>query len=534
MPAPTALQPTATHTFTGRDVPWLLATRARTRADHTFLVWDPFEGEGRRWTYAEFAADVARVAGGLAARGIRQGDFVVIHLGNCPEFLLAWFACSQLGAIAVTTNTRSSVEELSYYAGNCGAVAAITQPELLPVVRQACGGVRWIACMATDQGATPPTPLPEGVVPFAALAGDAASAPARRAEPLAFNSVQYTSGTTSRPKGVVWTHANALWGAKMGASLLDVGHDDVTLAYLPLFHTNALSYSTLSTLWSGGTLVLQPRFSASRFWDAVVRHGCTWTILIPFALFALLKQPPPGPNRLRFLGLGASDVALIKGAWGLRSLGWFGMTETITLAIMAEHDWPNHEMAMGVPVPGYEIKVVRSDGSEVAFGESGELKIRGVPGISLFLEYLNNPGATAAAFDTEGWFATGDLVTPFEDGHIRFDMRDKDVLRVGAENVSAAEVERVIFAVGGITEVAVVGAPDPMLEEVPVAFVIAMLPDPGLAERILARCRAELADFKVPRQVFVVDDLPRVTLDKIDKKTLRRRLREQAAASRPP
>jgi crotonobetaine/carnitine-CoA ligase len=526
MPAPTALRATATHVFTGRDIPWLLRTQAEMRAGHTFLVWEPFEGQVGRWTYAEFARDVGRVAAGLAARGVVAGDFVLIHLGNCPEFLLSWFACSQLGAVAVTTNTRSSLDELRYFAEHCGAVAAITQPELLETVREACPEARWIACTETNQGAAPTAALPAGVMPFAGLYSDGPAVPVRPADPMAPNSVQYTSGTTSRPKGVVWTHANALWGAKMNATLLGLRADDITLAFLPLFHTNALSYSMLGTLWSGGTLVLQPKFSASRYWEVLIRNDCTWSISIPFALWALIKQPPPPPHKLRFLGLGASDSTMIKALWKVRTVGWFGMTETISLPLMSEHGWLNRELAMGVPVPGYDIKVVRDDNTEVAFGESGQLKIRGTPGISLFLEYLNNPQATDEAYDQDGWFCTGDLVTPFEDGHIRFDMREKDVLRVGAENVSAAEVERVIFAVGGISEVAVVAMPDKMYEEVPVAYVIALAPDPTLAERVLARCKEQLAAFKVPRQVFVVDDLPRVTLGKIDKKTLRQRLRD--------
>ena len=526
MPSQTALRPTSTHMFTGRDVPWLLRTRAATRADHTFLVWEPFEGTARCWTYAEFAAEVGRVAAGLAGRGIRAGDFVLIHLGNCPEFLFAWFACSQLGAVAVTTNTRSSLDELGYFASNSNAVAAITQPELLGLVQQACKGLRWIACTETDLGTPATSAIPADVLPFSALRSEDVAVPVRAAEAMAPNSVQYTSGTTSRPKGVVWTHANALWGAKMCAHHLELTQDDVTLAFLPLFHTNALAYSMLSTMWSGGTLVLQPKFSASRFWDVIVRNGCTWNSTIPFAMFALMKHPAPKEHKLRFFGLGASDVPVIKQLWNTRSLGWFGMTETISWPLMAEIGWPNREMAMGVPTAGYEIKVVRDDGSEVAFGESGQLKIKGMPGMSLFLEYLGNPKATADAFDADGWFCTGDLVTPFEDGHVRFDMREKDVLRVGAENVSAAEVERVILGCGGITEAAVVAMPDRMLEEVPVAYVIPIMPDPTLAGRVLEQCRKQLADFKVPRQVFVVDDLPRVTLGKIDKKTLRLRLRE--------
>ena len=144
--------------------------------------------------------------------------------------------------------------------------------------------------------------------------------------------------------------------------------------------------------------------------------------------------------------------------------------------------------------------------------------------MSLFLEYLHNPEATDAAFDADGWFDTGDLVTPFEDGHIRFDNRGKDMLRVGAENVSAAEVERIIGAVAGVREVAVVGKPHKMLDEVPVAFVIAFTSDADLPARVIDACRANLADFKVPVEVIIVDDFPRVTLEKVDKKVLRQRL----------
>ena len=511
--------------FAGLDVPWLLRMRSESRRNHPFLIWAPFDAPSRTWRYGEFHAAVGALAAGLASRGVKCGDPVLIHLDNCIEAMLAWFACVELGAIAVTTNTRSAGAEMNYFAGHCGAVAAITQPAYAEMVSAHCRDLRWIAVTSHDAGA-PPSHAPSRADSFEALFADPADRPRRATDPSAFCSVQYTSGTTSRPKGVVWTHANALWGGRIGSELLHLQADDATLVYLPLYHTNAISYSTLSTLWSGGTLVLHPKFSASRFWDAIVRHGCTWFVGIPFSLLALVKQPKPGPHKVRFIGLGASDVSILRDVWVLRSLGWFGMTETVTLTIMSEHGWPGREMAMGVPVPGYEIKVVRDDGSEVAFGESGHLKIRGIPGISLFLEYLGNQRATDECFDADGWFSTGDRVTPFEDGQIRFDMRDKDMLRVGAENVAAAEIERVIFAVGGIAEVAVVGAPDDMLEEVPVAYVIPLVNAPDLADRLLARCRAELADFKVPRRIIVAADLPRVTLDKIDKKALRQRLRE--------
>ncbi|MFZ9482773.1 MAG: AMP-binding protein [Ilumatobacteraceae bacterium] len=533
MVAPTAIRATATHPFAGRDVPWLLGVQAQARPDHAFIVWEPFDGAvpgRRRWTYSEFAADVAAFAGALAARGVGPGQRVLIHLGNCPEFLIAWFACSHLGAVAVTTNTRSMASELEYFATHSRVVGVVTQPGLLDVVTTCGAEFGFVIVTDTDLGQPASATAGESFDAVLAEGSALEPLPPRRSDALDPNSVQYTSGTTARPKGVVWTHANALWGAKTGAALLELTGDDVTIAFLPLFHTNALSYSMLSTLWSGGTLVIQPKFSASRYWDVVVRNGCTWSSSIPFMLWALMEQPRPESHRLRYWGLGASDLPVIEKAFGMRTLGWFGMTETVTLTMFSEVGKPARRGAMGTVVAGYEVKVVDDDGAPVAFGESGWLKIRGIAGVSLFLEYLDNEEATAAAFDDEGWFDTGDLVTPYADGHIRFDNRGKDMLRVGAENVSAAEVERVIATVAGVRESAVVGRPDRMLDEVPVAFVI-LAGEPadghdGLAQRVIETCAAQLAAFKVPREVIIVDEFPRVTLEKVDKKTLRARLAE--------
>lgn len=518
------LTPSSTHLFTGKNIPWLLGNQVELRSNHCFLRFEAFSGQARSWTYSEFADDVSRVAAGMAEAGIAPGNHVVIHMGNCPEFLLTWFACSHLGAVAVTTNTRSTADELAFYLNNCQAVAVVTQPALLDVVNRAVSSLveplRFLAITDTDLGEPAERKVAGEHRRYEELLCNG-TIDSYGSDALAPNSVQYTSGTTARPKGVVWTHANALWAGKTGSTVLGLGPDDVTLAFLPMFHTNALSYSMLSTMWSGGTLVLQPKFSASRYWDAVVRNGCTWTSSIPFMLYAMLEQPRPAPHRMRFWGLGASDVPLLRKEFGLRTVGWFGMTETVSLVLASDLNFPNRPMAMGTPVAGYEVKVVDDQGVPVAFGQSGWFKIRAIPGISLFGGYLNNEAATEDAFDEEGWFATGDLVTPFEDGDIRFDGRGKDVLRVGAENVSAAEVERVIDGVPGVRESAVVAAPDRMLEEVPVAFVLPTRPSDGLAQHVTEACRKALAAFKVPREVIIVDQLPRVTLGKVDKKQLR-------------
>ena len=521
MPAPTALPVPLLHPFVGLDVPWLLRERARTHGERPYLVWEPFEGDGVTLTYAQFHARVERFAAGLLARGIGKGDFFLIHLGNCAEFLVAWHACSRIGAVVVTTNTRSSAEELAYYAADCGAVAALTQPAFVDLVARCAPAMRFIAATEKDQGAEPAPFTTPDVVPFAAIDGDPAALPQGAHDPLQFNSVQYTSGTTARPKGVVWTHANVLWGARMTASLLRLTPQDVGLVFFPLFHTNALLYSSLGSLWAGGSIVVMPRYSASRFWERALRHRCTWACSSPFMLKTLAKHPVPKRHFFRFWGSGTTDPPLCNDLFRVQGLGWFGMTETISFPLIGHLDLPNRPLGMGAPAPGYEVAVRREDGSPVANGETGGLWVRGVPGLSLFHEYLNNPQATAAAFDAEGWMETGDLATPFADGHLRFEGRGKDMLRVGAENVAAAEIERVIAKVAGVFEVAVVAKPHEFLSEVPAAFVIPSGDTAGLAERILQACREQLADFKVPHEVICVAEFPRSTLNKVSKKDLR-------------
>src|SRR5438093_3913887 len=179
--------------FAGLDVPWLLRMRAESRRNHPFLIWAPFEGLARSWSYGEFHERVGQLSAGLVKRGIKPGEYVLI------EAVLAWFACVELGAIAVTTNTRSAAAEMEYFAGHCGAVAAITQPAYAELISANCRGLRWIAVISHDAGSTPAQGAPRGDR-FESLFADSADRPRRAADPLAPCSVQYTSGTTSRPK----------------------------------------------------------------------------------------------------------------------------------------------------------------------------------------------------------------------------------------------------------------------------------------------------------------------------------------------
>jgi carnitine-CoA ligase len=511
--------------FAGLDVPWLLAMRAQTRKNHPFLIWAPFDAPSRTWTYGEFHDRVGALAAGLAKRGVKPGEFVLIHLDNCVEALLAWFACVELGAIAVTTNTRSAAAEMEYFAGHCGAVAAITQPAYAALVAANCKGLSWIAVISHDESA-PAERVSRGDR-FETLFADSANRPRRPTDPLAPCSVQYTSGTTSRPKAVLWTHANALWGAKVNAAHQDLHEGDVHQIYLPLFHTNALAYSMLASLWVGGTCVIQPRFSASRFWKAAIEHGATWTSTIPFCMKALLEHEVPGNHKFRLWGTAICEPPAFA-AFGVKIIGWWGMTETITHGIIGEVDQPNVPMSIGRAAAEYSIRITDDNGRPTEVDDTGNLWIKGIPGLSLFKEYLHNEKATRESFDEHGYFQTGDRVTLLERGFIKFGDRAKDMLKVGGENVAASEIEQVIAVVPGVREAAVVGRKHPMLDEVPVVFIIprdgvARLPA-DLHDRIMTACRTALADFKVPHEIRFVDEMPRSTLEKVAKNELRKML----------
>jgi carnitine-CoA ligase len=502
--------------YAGRDVGWLVDRWVARSPQRRFLTWAPFDEPSTGWTWAAFGRDVGALAAAFRRRGVVPGDRVALVLPNHPDFLLAWTALVRLGAVAVCLNPRYSRDELGYATRHSGVVGVLAD-----------------ARRSDDVSAA----APRAWVMTSGGSGPDSVAAALRTEPLTSYAVvtghqpaslQYTSGTTARPKGVVWTQANCLWAGQVGAAHQGLGPGDVNLTHLPLFHTNALSYSFLSTLWSGGGIVLQPRFSASRFWPASVEHGATWTSVVSFCLRALAEHDVPAEHRYR--GWGNSyclDPAPVTG--GVHVVGWFGMTETVSHPIVGGLLHPDRAGTMGRPAPEYEVAVVGADRGPVAPGEVGELWVRGVRGVSLFASYLDDDEATAGAWTDDGWFVTGDRVRPDEDGTITFVERDKDVLKVGGENIGAPEIERVLLEVAGVREAVVVGRPDVMLGEVPVAFVTTSDGATVTPGQLAERCAELLADFKQPREVRIVDDLPRSTLDKVAKGQLRELLAREAA-----
>ena len=511
--------------FHGRDVGWLIERRAAERSDHPFLVWQPKAGPARTWTYAEFAAASAEVARGLIARGVGVGDAVLIHAENCPEAVIAWYAVARLGGIAVTTNTRSVAAELSYFIEHSGAVGAITQPKLAAVVAEAGPDLAWT--VVTEDNSGEPAGSDEaahGFEPFEALMGDPGALPALEADPLRPVSIMFTSGTTSKPKAVVHTHGNVLWSATVNPPNIDFGPDDTYMCYLPFFHINTQGWAMWTVLGAGGTVVLQPKFSASRFWEVIAAHEVTHLSLIPFVFKAVGAEPIPEQHTVR-VGVFGLIMPFLDEWLGMRVMAAYGMTELVTHCVRSDPNEVYPDMAMGRVAPGYELMIINhGTGRPAEVGEMGELWIRGVRGISVFQEYLNNPEANDKMFTDDGWCRTGDVVRLEADGNIFYCDRDKDALKVGGENVSAREVEDVCRTVPGIDDIAVVAKRHEMLDMVPVVFVIrteTAEPEAIMSDAIIAACRSVLADFKVPRAVYFVEEFPLAELGKISKKDLR-------------
>ncbi|MBL7486585.1 AMP-binding protein [Frankia sp. AgB1.9] len=506
------------HPFVGLDVTCLLEDRARRRGERPFLVWEPPDGQRRVWTYGEFERDVRAVAAGLCSRGVGVGDAVVVHLDNSPGFLLVWFACARIGAVAIDLNTRYAQDELGHAVELTGAVGMVTDPRLGLADCPTVTGLGWTAFLDPATGTVPE------------LVGDPRLAPRRRPDPAASLCVQLTSGSTARPKGALYTHANALWAARVGAANWRLTPDTVQLVFAPLFHTLALCWQTLPTLWVGGAVVLQPKFSASRFWDVSVRNRCTHTSVLPLMARVLADRPVP-EHSYRSWSAGG-EMPGFEARYGIRIFSAWGQTEAVSTPVTGDLDQPAEEGAIGRPAPGYRVRVRRDDGVDAGPGETGDLLIKGVPGLSVFAGYLADPTATATAFD-DGWLVTGDRMTILPSGTLKFAGRAKDMLKVSGENVAAAEIERVIGAVAGVRQAAVVARRDQVRGEVAVAFVTAEITDSEqttLEDAIRAACQHYLADFKVPHAVYVVPELPRAALDKVAKGTLRQWAADRHAA----
>ncbi len=532
------------YTFAGKDVPWLMKKWADATPEKAFLIWEPKEGPSQSWTYKTFYDEIQKVACGLIAKGVKKGDKLLIHAENSPEMMIAWYASAIVGSCAVTTNTRCIGDELTYFAEHSDAVGCITQPKFIKELSANAKSIPWFVVTDDNSGEAPAdADKNHGFDNWKVLYTHGDKAPERAAEPMLPVGIQFTSGTTSRPKAVVHTHANALWGGMSGAANTAIDSNSTYLCFLPCFHVNAQSWTFWTMTWAGGTVVLQPKFSSSKFWEISLKHKCTHASMIPFCFKAIGAQPVPEHSYKVWLT--GVKLHTVEGMWKVKTFATWGMTETVTHATRSNINMDCPELNIGIPSPGYEYAIINPEtGKYCAVGENGDLYIRGYRGIQLFLEYYKNPEAMAKSFTKDGWFATGDQIRLGEDGYMYFADRDKDVLKVGGENVSARQVEEAINAAAPymFAEVAVVAQKHDMLDEIPVAFIIkgpyCDKSDDEMRTVVFDYCTKNMADFKRPRKLYFIKDeeMPRATLEKVAKNKLREmsdaRADEEAAAGK--
>ena len=481
------------------------------RADQSFLVFEASTGASSEWTYAEFDSAVARVAHALHERGVGVGSAVHLALTNSPTFVAVWLACAQLGAWIVPSDPMARAPELEGHIRRTGPVVGVCSVDRAAVYRAAAPETLKVIAVREDD---------VDLAPFGRVEYADWAVPELR-DRLA---VMFTSGTTGVPKGVVITQANYAFAGKVMAEAAALRPQHRQLVVLPLFHANAQYYSFASAIWAGASVALMHTFSASQFCAQATRHGATHASLFAAPMRMILARHEGDPTSLVhcWYAMNISDTqhATLSGLFGCRPRQLYGMTETIPAVLTddAEHPVPS---SMGKVSPHCEVDVQDGDGRSVALGEQGEVVVRGERGITVFDGYLDMPDVTEQSF-RDGWFLTGDRARRDADGRHFFDGRHSEVLKVAGENVSTVEIELALSQHPKVLEAAVVGQPDAIRDEVPVAFVVARDPaDPPSVDELIEWCGSRLGKAKQPRSITLLPELPRTSVGKIRKFLLR-------------
>ncbi len=500
------------------DVNWasVLDHHATRSPDRAITV---FQGEAI--TYGEMAERAAALAGGLARRGVERGDVVALLAYNCPELLEAIFAVNRLGAIAMPINWRLAAPEVRYILEHSQARAIVCDAELAALADDAIGGTDLdIVRACTTVG-------PAGWTALAELRGDGAPAPLEPAAPDDVHRLMYTSGTTGRPKGVMLTHANLAW--KNLAHIVEFGftRDDLGLACGPLYHVGALDLTTTTLIAAGATIIIHRAFDAAAVVDELERSRVTTVWLAPAMVNAIMALPDVESRDLSSVrviinGGEKMPVPLIQRIQRTFPTAWFadayGLTETVSGDTFLDRDSIITKLgSVGRPCLHLELDVWDEQGRSVEPGEKGEIVLRGP---KVFAGYWRDPDATAKAFEG-GWFHTGDIGVRDEDGYLWIVDRLKDMIVSGGENIAGSEVERVLYEHDAVLEAAVVGRPDERWGEVPVAHVVLRDGAAVSPEELIEHCRANLAKFKVPKDITFLDALPRNPSGKVLKRELR-------------
>ncbi|MGD9630375.1 MAG: class I adenylate-forming enzyme family protein [Pyrinomonadaceae bacterium] len=536
------------------------------------------EADGREWTYAEFESAVNRTANLLALNGIAKGDVVSLLLPNSAEYIVAYFACWKIGAIAGPVNSLLKPEEVEWIVGNSESKLLLTGAEASPFAISA-------------ENALPPT------VDFTNLDSATAGFPYTFPDTVLDTDdeaiIIYTSGTTGKPKGCLLTHGNLLANAEQIAGWMGFGPDDRLLTIMPLFHMNAVTVTTMTALFCGGSTVVSPKFSASKFWEIIDKYKITSFGSVATMLSMLLtKAKPPASaggkdattrqdappyeggedaasadgvvrplttdhrpltTSLRFAMCGSAPVPAevlrkFEQTFGVLVIEGYGLSESTCRSTFNPPNETRRPGSCGQPI-GNEMKVFDENDEEVEDGELGEIVLRGP---NILKGYFKNPEATEKAF-ANGWFHTGDIGYRDADGFFYIADRKSDMIIRGGENIYPREIDDILYTHPAVAHAAVIGVPDELYGEEVAAFIVLKdgceaaacaetRPSRSVADivhkpareqgryqdpttqvtpdDIIAFCKLHLADYKCPKTVHFVADIPKGPTGKLLKREL--------------
>jgi acyl-CoA synthetase (AMP-forming)/AMP-acid ligase II len=457
-------------------------------------------------SYRDLADCLEQIGSQLAASGLNPGDCVAISLPNGVEFIALFLAVTWARMVAAPLNPAYKTDELRAAITDLGARAIIAHGDATVAMEVASASV-------------PLWPSNVDSVGKVTLEGVPRASRARNdgAEPGDVAILVRTSGTTGRPKVVPLTHANVTISARAIAAHYGLNPDDRSLAVMPLFHGHGLIGAALSTLASGGTVIVPPRFSASAFWASFVEHRATWYTAVPTIHQVLLaradsdRAPFGGPRFIRSCSAPLAPVVLanLEKRFGAPVIEAYGMTESAHQA--ASNPLPPRAHKPGTVGfgTGVEIAIIDEAGEHLPANHAGEVAVRGAQVMS---GYRDNPKANAESF-IDGWFRTGDLGVLDSDGYLQLTGRIKELINRGGEKISPFEIEAVLQQNPAVAEASVFGMPDPKYGEVVWAAVVPKGDaDPN---RLEAFCKERLAEFKVPKQIRLVSALPKNATGKV-------------------
>lgn len=509
--------------FNVQNVRRLLEKRAEEKPDKIFLF---SEADGREWTYAGFDKAVNRLANYLIECNITKGAVVSLLLPNSAEYIIAYFACWKIGALAGPINSLLKAEEIAFALKNSEAKMLLCNSQFLPVIDEISGDL----------------PDLDTIIRF----DDAAAVTGGCGEKLEQIKIEkddeaiiiYTSGTTGKPKGCLLTHENLLANARQITEWLGFGENDRLLTIMPLFHMNAVSVTTMTALYAGASTVVSPKFSASKFWQIISDYKITSFGSVATMLSMLLQKDSelnpkseirsPKSETLRFAMCGSAPVPAevlrkFEETFDCLVIEGYGLSESTCRSTFNPPNENRRAGSCGQPI-GNEMKIFDESDAEVPNGELGEIVLRGE---NIFKSYFKNDAATEKAF-ANGWFHTGDIGYRDDDGFFYIADRKSDMIIRGGENIYPREIDELLFSHPAIQSAAVIGVADELYGEEVAAFVVLKEDAQAGEEDLINFCKAHLADYKCPKTIHFVEDIPKGPTGKLLKRELARIYKEKA------